>query len=62
MPPVADTVQLNGLPAVSPVLGQSTVTVSGLPPTGTVWTAVATTLLASRVERVTVFEPLVAYA
>jgi hypothetical protein len=36
VPPVADTAQLNGLPAVRPLFGQSTVTTNGCPAITTV--------------------------
>ena len=47
VPPVADTVQLNGLPAVSPVFGQSTVTTRGWAPMVTGSLPEAVTPLAS---------------
>ena len=47
VPPVAVTLQLNGLPAVRPVFGQSTVTTRGWAPMVTGSLPVAVTPLAS---------------
>ncbi len=58
-PPLAVTVQLNGLPAVTPDVGQVTVTTRAVPPTATVWVLTLNWLLASVTLRVTVLEPLV---
>ncbi len=47
VPPEAETVQLNGLPAVTPLVGHVTVTVSGVPTMFTVAEPEALTVLAS---------------
>ena len=57
--PVADTVQLKGLPVVTPLVGQVTVTTSAVPPTETVCVLTLNWLLASVTLSVTVFEPFV---
>ena len=59
VPPVALTVQLNGLPIVTPEVGQETVTTSAAPPTGTGLVAVFVWVFASVTVSVTVFDPLV---
>ncbi len=59
VPPVADTVQLNALPAVIPLVGQETVTTSGFPPTATGLVAVFVCAFASVTVSVTVLEPFV---
>jgi hypothetical protein len=57
VPPVADTVQLNGLPAVTPDDGQVTVTTSGWGATVTLAEPEAVTLLASVTLKVSVNLP-----
>ena len=47
VPPEADTVQLNGLPAVTPLVGHETVTTSGVPTMFTVAEPEALTALVS---------------
>jgi len=59
VPPVADTVQLNGFPAVMPLIGQVTVTTSGWPPTVTVALPLAVTPFASVTLNDSVLTPLV---
>ena len=59
VPPVAVTVQLNGLPAVTPDVGHDTVTASAVPPTWTAWVLILNWLLASVTLSVTVLEPFV---
>jgi hypothetical protein len=60
VPPVADTVQLNAFPTVTPAVGHVTVTASGCGATLTVVDAEALTLLASVTANVSVLVPLVA--
>src|SRR6266851_1241331 len=57
VPPVADTVQLKALPAVTPDVGQDTVTTSGCPATLTVAEPEAVTPLASVTLNVSVLVP-----
>ncbi len=59
VPPVAVTVQLNGLPAVTPLVGHVTVTTSGWPPTLTVADPEALAEFASVTVNDSVFEPFV---
>ena len=59
VPPVAVTVQLNGLPAVTPLVGHVAVTTSGCPPTVTPAVPVADTPLASVTVKDSVLVPLV---
>ena len=59
LPPVADTVQLNGLPVVTPLVGHDTVTTRGWPPTLTVADPEALIVLESVTVNDSVFEPLV---
>ena len=59
VPPVADTVQLNGFPAVMPLTGQVTVTTSGWPPTVTVALPLAVTPFASVTLNDSVLTPFV---
>ena len=59
LPPVALTVQLNGLPAVTPEVGHETVTTRGCAATLTVAEAEALTVLASVTVKVSVLLPLV---
>jgi len=59
VPPVALTVQLNGLPAVTPEVGHETVTNAGWPATVTVAEPDAVTLLASVTLNVSVLVPFV---
>jgi len=58
VPPLAVTVQLNGLPAVTPEVGHDAVTTRGWPPTVTLAEADAVTPLASVTLKVSVFDPL----
>ena len=58
MPPVADTVQLNGLPTVTPVVGQDTVTARGWAATVTLAVPEALTAFASVTVKDSVFAPL----
>ena len=55
---MADTSQLNGLPAVTPLDGKETVTMRGCPVTVTVEELEAVTLLASVTLKVSVYPPL----
>jgi len=58
VPPLADTVQLNGLPAVTPEVGHVAETTGGCPPTLTVAEADAVTPLVSVTLKVSVLNPL----
>ncbi len=59
LPPVAETVQLNGLPAVTPDVGHVAVTVSGWAATLTVAEPEALAVLASVTVNDSVLEPFV---
>ena len=59
VPPVAVTVQLNGLPAVTPLVGHETVTVTGWAATVTLAEAEALAAFASVTVKDSVFVPLV---
>ncbi len=59
MPPAADTVQLNGLPVVMPLVGHVTVTTRGCPATLTVADCETVTPLADVTLKVSVLVPLV---
>jgi hypothetical protein len=58
VPPVAETVQLNGLPAVRPVFGQSTIATNGCGAIVTLSEPLALTAFASVTVKDTVYVPL----
>src|SRR5437867_4808156 len=58
VPPVADTLHVNGLPAVTPLDGQVAVTTKGWGATVTVADPTAPTVLASTTVKVSTFNPL----
>jgi len=59
VPPVADTVQLNGLPVVTPLVGHDTVTTRGCAATLTLADPEALTAFASVTVNDSVFDPFV---
>ncbi len=60
MSPVAVTVQLNGLPTVTPLVGHETVTVSAVPATFAIVEPVPVEELPSRAVALMLYEPLAA--